>query len=76
MASTPLPEGTPPALYVDAKGNVWQHGPEAGSFSMARTNPDNEPIPYPLTRYEPVAVQPTAAHEFFADEPDHESMHD
>lgn len=39
-------------LAVDAEGYVWWHL-EEGHWSMARTNPDNSPIPQPVTYYEP-----------------------
>lgn len=42
----------PPRLAVDANGYCWRVYPE--HWSMARTNPDNEPIPEPITYYEPV----------------------
>lgn len=44
-------------LAVDAEGFVWWSY-EDGSWSMVRVNPDNEPIPQPVTFYEPVQRQP------------------
>lgn len=40
-------------LAVDANGFVWW-AHEDGSWSMARTNPDNKPVPQPVTYYAPV----------------------
>jgi hypothetical protein len=40
-------------LAVDAKGYVWRA--YADSWSMAPTNPDNSPIPEPVTYYVPEA---------------------
>lgn len=62
MTETPLPENAPPALFVDAHSNVWQDGTTPNSLAMVRTNPDNGALPWPLVRYEPVAVIPAAAH--------------
>lgn len=42
----------PPRLAVDANGYVWRvHGDH---WSMARTNPDNSPVPHPVTYYVPI----------------------
>lgn len=42
----------PGRLAVDAKGFVWRvYGTH---WSMAPSNPDNFPVPYPVTFYEPV----------------------
>lgn len=39
-------------LAVDADGFVWWHHAD-GTWSMARTNPDNSPIPQPVTYFVP-----------------------
>lgn len=41
----------PAKLAVDANGFVWRVYPEF--WSMAPSNPDNEPIPQPVTYYVP-----------------------
>lgn len=42
----------PGRLAVDANGFVWRvYGTH---WSMAPSNPDNFPVPYPVTFYEPV----------------------
>jgi len=40
-------------LVVDADGYVWWRYGDA--YSMVRTNPDNSPIPFPVTVYKAVA---------------------
>lgn len=45
-------EGHPPLLAVDAGGYVWRV--YEGAWSMAPSNPDNSPIPQPVTYYAPV----------------------
>lgn len=45
------PQPLPPCLAVDANGFVWRVYPEG--WSMAPNNPDNEPIPGPITYYVP-----------------------
>lgn len=39
-------------LAVDADGYVWWVNSD-DTWSMVRTNPDNSPIPHPVTYYEP-----------------------
>lgn len=39
-------------LAVDADGFVW-YVLDNGMFSMARINPDNSPIPHPVTYFDP-----------------------
>jgi hypothetical protein len=39
-------------LVQDAEGYVWWLN-EDGGYSMVRTNPDNSPIPFPVTVYTP-----------------------
>lgn len=42
-------------LAVDAEGYVWRvYGDH---WSMARTNPDNSPVPQPVTYYAPVMTE-------------------
>lgn len=41
----------PPMLAVDAAGYVWRVYPD--HWSMAPSNPDNEPVPGPVTYYAP-----------------------
>ena len=43
---------TPPRLAVDANGFVWRVYDD-GAWSMAPVNPDNSPVPEPVTFYEP-----------------------
>jgi len=43
----------PPRLAVDAQGYVWQVYDE-DTWSMAPSNPDNEPIPQPVAFYVPL----------------------
>ena len=38
------------ALAVDAKGYCWRVFDD-GTWSMCATNPDNEPVPQPVTFY-------------------------
>jgi hypothetical protein len=40
----------PPRLAVDAKGYVWRVYND-GHWSMAPSNPDNSPVPEPITYY-------------------------
>jgi YD repeat-containing protein len=40
----------PPRLAVDAKGYVWRVYDD-GHWSMAPSNPDNSPVPEPITYY-------------------------
>jgi hypothetical protein len=40
-------------LAVDAEGYCWRVFPD-GTWSMARINPDNSPIPQPVTHFEPL----------------------
>lgn len=42
----------PPLLAVDAKGFVWRCYDE--HWSMAPSNPDNSPVPEPITYYAPI----------------------
>ena len=44
-------------LAVDADGFCWRVF-EDGTWSMARTNPDNSPIPQPVTYYTPKTPSP------------------
>lgn len=50
-------------LCVDAEGFVWWKFPD-GFFTMARINPDDGPIPQPLTFFEPgsPALDPAATY--------------
>jgi hypothetical protein len=48
----------PPRLAVDAEGYVWRVYPEY--WSMCPVNPDNEPVPEPVTYYE--LVEPAEVH--------------
>ncbi len=52
------PTTTTRRLAVDAAGFVWWHNPD-DTWSMARTNPDNTPIPHPITYYRATAPQPS-----------------
>lgn len=45
----------PNRILVDAAGYVWRDFGE-GYLSMAPQNPDNEPIPEPVTVYLPVKL--------------------
>jgi hypothetical protein len=45
---------TPHLIAVDAKGYVWRAYYDDGTWSMAPVNPDNSPIPEPVTYYAPV----------------------
>lgn len=45
----------PPKLAVDANGFVWRVY-DGGYWSMAPINPDNTPVPGPITFYEPVEI--------------------
>lgn len=47
----------PPRLAIDADGYVWRVYND-GRWSMARINPDNSPIPQPVTYYEPAPPLP------------------
>lgn len=47
-----------PHLAVDANGYVWHVYGE--HWSMARTNPDNSPVPQPVTYYVPVVSDASA----------------
>lgn len=42
-------------LVVDACDCVWWLN-EDGTYSMVRINPDNSPIPFPVTVYTPHSV--------------------
>lgn len=44
---------TPHRLAVDGKGYVWRAYTDEEFWSMAPTNPDNSPIPEPITYYVP-----------------------
>lgn len=44
---------TPHRIGVDAKGYVWRAYTDEEFWSMAPTNPDNSPIPQPVTYYVP-----------------------
>ena len=44
---------TPHRIAVDAKGYVWRAYTDKEFWSMAPTNPDNSPIPEPITYYVP-----------------------
>ena len=46
---------TPPMLAVDAAGYCWRVF-EDGTWSTCPTNPDNSPIPMPVTFYVPVGA--------------------
>lgn len=48
-------------LAVDANGYVWWVYGDA--FAMVSTNPDNSPIPFPVTYYEPVETVDYNDHE-------------
>jgi hypothetical protein len=52
--SEPLFDAHPPRLAVDANGYVWRVYDEF--WSMCPVNPDNSPVPEPVTFYEPVGV--------------------
>lgn len=43
----------PPRLAVDGRGFVWRVYND-GHWSMAPSNPDNSPIPEPITYYEEI----------------------
>lgn len=45
-------DSKPPMLAVDANGYVWRVYPEY--WSMCPVNPDNEPVPEPVTFYAPI----------------------
>lgn len=51
----------PPRLAVDAEGYCWRVWPD--SWSMARINPDNSPIPEPVTFYVPESAVAAARQE-------------
>ena len=53
--------GTPHTIAVDAKGYVWRAYRDEEFWSMAPVNPDNSPIPSPLTHYVPVEGVPARA---------------
>lgn len=42
----------PPRLAIDANGYAWRVCGE--HWSMARINPDNSPVPHPVTYYAPI----------------------
>jgi hypothetical protein len=50
----------PNRILVDAAGYVWRDFGE-GYLSMAPSNPDNEPLPEPVTVYLPVKIAEAAA---------------
>jgi hypothetical protein len=47
---------SPHLLAVDANGYVWRAYLNEGYWSMAPVNPDNSPIPEPITYYAPVGT--------------------
>jgi hypothetical protein len=57
---------TPHRLAVDAKGYVWRAYTDEEFWSMAPVNPDNSPIPQPVTYYVP--EQPSRDAETFIGE--------
>lgn len=46
---------SPHRIAVDGKGYVWRAYTNEDFWSMAPTNPDNSPIPQPVTYYVPEA---------------------
>lgn len=51
----------PHYIAVDAKGYVWRAYTDEKYWSMAPVNPDNSPIPEPITYYKPVFAGDRAA---------------
>ncbi len=51
----------PDRLAVDADGFVWRVWYDEEHWSMAPSNPDNKPVPGPMTYYMPVKTDRTIA---------------
>lgn len=49
------PKAIPDRFAVDAKGYVWRVWDDVDHWSMAPTNPDNSPVPQPVTWFVPQA---------------------
>lgn len=54
------PAAVPDRIAIDAEGFGWRVWDDADHWSMVPTNPDNEPIPHPVTWFVNASTRPMA----------------